>query len=354
MKVITFVLPQYPLHISGGYKIAFSYANKLVKDGYKVNIVFFNDGAPHFLHIPTFFKNFIMNELTKKKIKWYPLDSRIHCISSTNRIKMSKAIKGTNIVIATAAITVDMVLKKFKNSKKIYLIQGFEEWDMTPRQLYKTYNAGLINVVISNWLKNIVSKHTNKIPIYIRNPIDTKIYKITKDIRHRDPCTIGMLYHLAPYKGVRYSLLALKKVRKKYPNLEVIMFGSAKRPKHLPKWITYYKNVTADEAVEIYNAVSIFVCGSVKEGFGLTGLEAMACGDALVSTNYLGVREYAVNKMNALLSPVKDINKLANNIIYLIENKKERVRIAEKGNKDAQLFSWENAYAKFKDIIEKL
>ena len=79
-------MPQYPLHISGGYKIAFEYANRLVDDGFNVSILFINDGAPHFLKIPNFSKRIIMNIITTKKIVGFDLDSRIKIYSSTKNI----------------------------------------------------------------------------------------------------------------------------------------------------------------------------------------------------------------------------------------------------------------------------
>lgn len=352
-KNITFVLPQYPLHISGGYKMVFEYANRFVRDGYNVTIVFLNDGAPHFLHIPSIFKKEIMNIITKKKIKWYPIDTRIHIVSST-QLKIKKVIANTSVVFATAAITVKPVLEMFTKSKKIYLIQDFEKWDMSCNELYKTYNAGLKNIVISKWLKDMVTKHTNKEVIYIQNPIDTDIYKVKIPINKRNKYTLGLLYHKAPHKGIKYSLEAIKKVKKVYPNLKLVMFGSEEAPKNLPEWISYHKNASQNETVDIYNNVSIFVCGTINEGFGLTGVESMACGDALVSTDYLGVREYAENNINALLSPIKDVDSLANNICSLIHYDKKRVELAQNASKDVKKYSWDIAFNKLKQVVDNL
>ena len=129
------------------------------------------------------------------------------------------------------------------------------------------------------------------------------------------------------------------------------MFGTVKPAKNLPNWIDYTWNASTEETIDIYNRISIFVNPSIKEGFGLTGLEAMACGAALASTKYAGVKEYAVDNDNALLSPVKDPRKLADNIEKLITNPKLRMNIAKAGVLNAQRFSWDDAYKKFKKVI---
>lgn len=351
MKNVCFVLPQYPLHISGGYKIAFEYANRLVDDGFNVSILFINDGAPHFLKIPNFSKRIIMNIITKKKIVGFDLDSRIKIYSSTKNNIESK-LTNTDIVIATAAVVVNNTLCLFpKKAKKFYLIQDFETWDLDEEELYNTYNAGFKNIVISKWLKDIVDKHTTTPSVYIRNPIDINAYKPYIPNKKRNKYTIGMLYHPAPHKGCKYTLEAIFEVKKKFPETKLIMFGTFKPNFKLPNWIEFHYKASQKETVDIYNTVSIFVCGTIKEGFGLTGLEAMACGAALVSTDYQGVREYAENGKNALLSPIKDSESLFKNIADLIENPEKKEKLIGNGQKSIFKFSWNKAYNKFKQVI---
>ena len=115
-----------------------------------------------------------------------------------------------------------------------------------------------------------------------------------------------------------------------------------------------YIKCISKETVDIYNEISIFVCATIEEGFGLTGLEAMACGAALVSTSYEGVKEYAVDKVNCLLSPVCNSGKLAENIEYLIRNDEKRMKLAMNGVKMAQDHSWENAMNIFRRYIQSV
>ena len=353
MKNIVFVLPQYPLFVSGGYKIAFEYANRLVADNFDVTVIFLNDGAPHFLKLPSFIKRCIMNLVTRKRIGWFDLDKRIHIVSSTS-FNFKKKVRKADIVVASAAITADFVKNNFQNSKKIYLIQDFETWDMDKKKLYETYNYGFKNIVISKWLEKLVDKHSNEKSIYIKNPIDINKYKIEIPVSKRDPFTVGMLYHSGKHKGTKYAIAALKEVKKVCPALKVIMFGTSNLSEQFPEWMTYYKNASQSQTIKIYNSISVFVCATINEGFGLTGLEAMACGAALASTDYLGVHEYAVDNKNALLSPVKDVDALANNVIKLITNEELRERLEKNAMNYIEGFSWEHAYNKFKPVCNEL
>lgn len=353
MKVICFVLPEISNHPIGGYKIAFEYANRLSEAGYNVKILFLNESGLKKYPVPKFIKHTFENFRTKREPRWFNLNTDIEKISSTQK-NYQQCIQDVDITIATAVTTAYPVKSLFPNSKKMYLIQDFEDWNVSPEFVYKTFGLGYTNVVVSKWLKTIVDKYSKKSSIYIQNPLDTDKYKVMNPIENRDRYSIGMLYHKSPIKGCKYSLQAIKEVKKKYPSLNLLMFGAYDPPKNLPSWITYYKNASSIQTVKIYNSISIFVSGSVKEGFGLTGLESMACGSALVSTNYRGVQEYAIDDYNALLSPVKNSDELANNIIHLIEDDNLRKKIAYNGKQTAQEFSWEKAYKKFENTILNL
>lgn len=142
------------------------------------------------------------------------------------------------------------------------------------------------------------------------------------------------------------------KLKERYPDLQCHIFGLSKRESEWPQWIKYTKNATQEQLVKIYNSVSVFLCSSVEEGFGLCGAESMACGCAFVSTGYSGVYTYAKNEENALISPVKDVDALYKNVCRLFENKELRIRLSQEGRIDIEKMSWSNAYEKMDSLIE--
>ena len=60
-----------------------------------------------------------------------------------------------------------------------------------------------------------------------------------------------------------------------------------------------------------YAAARVFVVGSWFEGFCQPGLEALACGTPLVTTDNGGCREYARDGETALVVPPQDANAMA-------------------------------------------
>lgn len=348
---ICFVLPKYSRQPIGGFKIVFEYANRLCMDGNQVSLLFLNQYIFSGRKMPARLKKMAAHFLTQHEPTWFPLNPKIKKYSFLDRPLKDEVIH-CDWVIATSASTVDIVQKYFSCSKKAYMIQDYESWDQTEEYLHETYAMGMKNIAVASWLKNIVDQYAQYPSTLIRNPVDINIYRPKIDIHQRNPYKIGMLYHRAEQKGCKYAIEAVKIARKKHPEITLQMFGAYIPDFRLPEWVTFTHNASQDETIRIYNSCSIFVCATIQEGFGLTGLEAMSCGDAFISTNYLGVREYAVNGENALLSPVKDTSKMAENICRVIEDDDLRFKLAENAIKSAESMSWEQAYETFKQTLK--
>lgn len=348
---ICFVLPGFTRQPIGGYKIIFEYANRLQELGYEIKILFLNEWKLNNLKIPSFIKSIIINQTTSIEPKWFSLNKDIVKISSKKKGYLNIA-EQCDAVFATGIQTVEIVKNNFNSSKKFYFIQGYENWIYPDEYVTRTYRYGFHNIVISNWLKNIVDKYASKPSLLIKNPIDINIYKCKCSQDERKKHTLGILYHEDRHKGVEYALKAVYKLKAIYPDLLVEMFGMFPMPSGLPAWIHYKRGATQKETVDIYNEVQVFLCASIEEGYGLTGLEAMACGACLVSTAYKGVLEYAIDGYNALLSPIRDVDKLVEHVGFLFDTPKERERISFNGIESVKKFSWDEAMKKMNSVLQ--
>lgn len=348
---ICFVLQKFSINPVGGYKIAFEYANRLIERNHEVSILFINESALGSYNFPRTIKGIICDFFTKIEPRWFSLNKKIKKYSFFNH-SLPKEVLEVDIVVATAVETVDYVSKIFTMAKKMYLIQGYEIWNKTEQQVHDTYALGFSNIVVSGWLQDIVNKYSKKPCTLIKNPVDTKIYRYYVPQQNRKLHSISFLYHKNKKKGVEYAIEVVKKLKAIYPDLKVYSFGTVKAPKNLPNYIDYYYCASQKQTVEIYNNSTVFLCTTISEGYGLTGLEAMSCGSVLVSTNYQGVHEYAVDGKNALLAPVKDVSALVSNVCKIFENPDLRFRLSRAGVQFVQeYFTWELAVDKFEKIM---
>lgn len=348
---ICFVLPGVARQPVGGYKMAFEYANRLVKENHEVLILYLNQDLLKNYSVPLVVKRKIAKILTKIEPKWFDLNKKIKKISNLD-LDYKEKLGKLDVCIATSAEkTVEEVNKNLIAKTKLYLIQDYENWNISDKELIATYKLGFKNIVVAKWLKQIVDQYSPTESVLIPNAIDMSIYTETVPIQNRDNHTIALLYHESPHKGLKNAFKVLDKLKQKYPDLKVIMFGKFPKPE-LPNWITYYKGASQKKTVEIYNSVKVFLCSTIEEGFGLTGIEAMACGACLVSTDYRGVREYAVNNYNSLLSPVGDIDAQVENVIRIFENKELQKNISSNGIQHVKKFKWSEAMKKLNKTIE--
>ena len=93
---------------------------------------------------------------------------------------------------------------------------------------------------------------------------------------------------------------------------------------------------------EWYNKVSVVVIPSVFEGFGLTAIEAMACGTPVIATETDGLRDVIEDDRNGLLVKYNDTNSLSEKIVYLMKNEHERLRLSKNGlDKVRNVFNWD-------------
>lgn len=342
---IIFVLPGIPGSATGGSKVVFEYCNWLVEKGHNVEIDYY-----HSRKYVDWFKNRLWEISLSYKSKyvepkWFDLDKKI----KRKVVYKDSDVEGEGkIVIATAIETIDIV-KQCDSLKKAYIIQGFENWNHSDAEVCATYSLKMTNIVVAKWLKDIVDQHSITPSHLVSNCINTDVFCDKGECRRKH--SIVFHYRSAEYKGAQYAFEVIKRLKRKYADLAVDVISIEDKPDYLPEYCKFHHNITSEEVAEINNRTEVFMCTTVVEGFGLPGLEAMACGCAVASTSYLGSLEYAVNGENALLSPVKDVDAMVANIMRLFEDDELRKRIAHNGRETGKNRSLEKSAKEFERIL---
>jgi glycosyltransferase involved in cell wall biosynthesis len=356
---ITFVLPCYPRKPIGGFRVVYEYANRLVARGHEVAVVHPRRFASATPLLATGFYSGLRRQgarlrdiLFPPHVRWHSIDDHVRMLYVSD-LDASKVPDG-DVVIATAWQTAEDVLG-YPSSKgiKCYLIQHYEAWGGPKDRVDATWRAPLHKVVIARWLdelgRGIGCEHME----YIPNGIDHEKYRLLNPISMR-PKRVAMLFHGAEWKGCPEGLRALSVVKKQHPDLRTALFGTPRRSESIPEWVEYFQDPPQAEIVNgIYNGSSIYLCASWAEGFPLPPAEAMACGCALVSTDIGGVREYAEPEVTALLSPPRDPEALARNILRLLDDDAFRQRLAVAGHECIQSFTWERSTDQLEAFMRK-
>lgn len=115
--------------------------------------------------------------------------------------------------------------------------------------------------------------------------------------------------------------------------------------------------VSEEEMERLYRAADCFVLPSVREGWGLAVMEALAAGVPVVASAIEPFIDYLRHEENALLVPPMEAEPVASAVIAVLRNPELARRLSENGLKTAGEYSWAvaarqhvNAYL---EILEK-
>lgn len=353
MRQVVFILPSGSARPIGGHKVVFEYANKLIEDGFKVSIVMpavlkwkeisFQKKIFGILRYVYF--NFKKNRYLP--YSWFNLNKKINIFWCLNLSE--KNIPKSDYIFATACETAEYVAEYNKDKgEKFYLIQSHENWAMEEKRLYATYKKPMKKIVISKFLKNLIDQY-DKNNTYIENGLDnTKFFKIENIKKEKN--TLMMLYHSdEKVKQSKKALHILEKLKIKYIDLKLILFGLPERPKDLPEWIEYHKMPKQDLLVQLYNRAQIFISPSLIEGWALPPAEAMLSGTCVCVTNIPG-HEY-VEHLKTGYKVHKNLENLYEGLDFLLNNENIIENLEKNGQNYISNFNWENSYQKLKTYI---
>jgi glycosyltransferase involved in cell wall biosynthesis len=98
----------------------------------------------------------------------------------------------------------------------------------------------------------------------------------------------------------------------------------------------------------------VFVITSEKEGWGVTVLEANACGTPCIGYDVSGLRDSIVDAETGFLVKDGNIEELACMICMVLEDERLRERLSRNAFEYAKNFSWDESAEKFEKIIEEV
>ncbi|MBI3615065.1 MAG: glycosyltransferase family 4 protein [Candidatus Omnitrophica bacterium] len=154
---------------------------------------------------------------------------------------------------------------------------------------------------------------------------------------------IGSIARLSPVKGLEFLLKAVPTLLKSFPRLQVLLVGDGPSKADLVR-LAYALKI-ADHVLITHSAedtriplsvMDCFVVPSLREGFGLALVEAMAAGKPVVATNNGGPSEIIENGKSGLLVPPAHPEELAQALLTLLKDSNWRREFAREGRERAR------------------
>ncbi|MEM3562501.1 MAG: glycosyltransferase family 4 protein [Candidatus Jordarchaeaceae archaeon] len=180
-------------------------------------------------------------------------------------------------------------------------------------------------------------------------------------VKSRKPL-IAYVGRVKRYKQLEDLIKAFNMVKKNRENVELIIAGKGDHHEELKKLVEkgnihsvkIYKNIAEQEKIKILQKAWVYVITSMKEGWGISIIEANACGTPSIAYKTLGLQDAILDKQTGLLVKREDIEELAKTIDKILSDTKLRKKLANNATKWAKNFDWDKSSKKFLKIILKL
>jgi len=170
---------------------------------------------------------------------------------------------------------------------------------------------------------------------------------------------VGSVY---PHKNIERLIEAIKEARKTITNLSLVIvcarnvfeqrLKSKIKTMNAQSYIKLTGFVSDKDLTTLYRQSEAFVFPSLSEGFGLPGLEAMACGCPVVSSNTTCLPEIYGNAV-LYFNPLKTTD-IAQKIVKIVENTELRKNLIKKGHQQVKKYSWQKMAEKIVKEYEKI
>jgi len=174
-----------------------------------------------------------------------------------------------------------------------------------------------------------------------------------------DKRTLLFLGRFDPRNGVAFMLRAFAEVRRRLRDVRLIVVGTG------PLEPVYTRMVPADLRDDVhfegaallnrpsYYATADLFCSPISNAsFGITLLEAMACGTPIVATDNVGYRDL-LGPAEGLLVP-HDVDAFADAIVQMLSDDRLRVGMREAGLRKAEQYSWEHVVTQLVEYFDEV
>lgn len=318
-------------------------SNAEIIDG--INVIRYGDRNLFNFLVPSLYNEIIKNQKFDvviddiNKIPFYtplfvkePLLAISHHFFGTSIFKEAGLIAGTYVYLAEKLV--DFVYKKTKfvvvseSTKDEFKSRGFDT-----RKFEIVYNA-----------------------------LAQKDYPFQIGEKEENP-TITYFGRIKKYKSVDHLFYSFAKVKETIPNAKLWIIGRGDFQTYLENLakelniagdVIFHGFVDDKKKIDLLSKSHIVVNTSMKEGWGITNIEANACGTLVVSANVPGLKDSVKDGVSGLLYEYSNINDLSNKLTSILQHEEIFNKLSLGALKWAKSFTWNDSATKMLNILESL
>jgi len=168
------------------------------------------------------------------------------------------------------------------------------------------------------------------------------------------------LGRLDPRNGLDTALSALPRIARRWPGVRLTVAGDGplreefrKMAEPVREHVRFIGAVNGDRP-GIYAGADLYLCPTHKASFGITLLEAMACGTPQIVSDVIGFRELVDGGEEALLAPAFQPDAWADAVLTLLDDPTRRWRMGSAGRAKALEYAWPKVARRVLDVYHRV
>lgn len=178
----------------------------------------------------------------------------------------------------------------------------------------------------------------------------------------KEPGLVIYLGRLKKYKNVDHLIQAMAIVREEIADASLVIVGTGDRRRALEaltrsmgldEVVRFTGFVSEEEKLRLLTRAEVAAYPSSKEGWGITVIEANACGVPVVATRVPGLRDAVVDGETGVLVPLGDRKVMARALIDLLRDREKRERLAGNAVARSRRYTWENTARQTLQVIRQ-
>jgi phosphatidylinositol alpha-mannosyltransferase len=195
----------------------------------------------------------------------------------------------------------------------------------------------------------------------IPNGVDTDFFN--GDARVGPPTgdpELLFLGRLDPRNGLDTVLAAMPEVLRQRPGTRLTVAGDGPlRPVYerlarpLGRAVEFVGRVNGNRP-QHYARADMYLCPTTKASFGITLLEAMACGTPMLVSDIIGFRELVCDGLEAVLVPKERPQAWADAILHLVADRARLAAMGAAGRRKAEEYAWPRIADRVMDIYRRV
>jgi glycosyltransferase involved in cell wall biosynthesis len=234
------------------------------------------------------------------------------------------------------------------------------------RPLPWAYRRAGFHAISESTRDDLVARGVSRNRIRVIHPgVDSKHFTPPPGGRRSATPTFLYVGRLKHYKGVGLALRALALAHRRRPDLRLDIAGTGdcrdeleqlSASLDLNRAVTFHGFVSEERKIDLMRTAWANVFPSPKEGWGITVMEAAACGTPSLASESPGLRDSVRHGETGYLVPHGDVEGLAARMVELADSPQLVARLGEQARRFAEGLPWDLTAAAterhLSDIIE--